>query len=201
MPSRALLERARHAARRRAHTASSRAVGSGQDGWLDAFPWRPDWQLRTGTPRRRSSSAGQMHVPVRGVGQARYLEAAALPPRPARERTFGAARPRRGATTPCGRACAIGGRPLNEAYYVPESRDPAGGADPCGRTPTLVRAAREARRASGRRAGLASGGDARGDRRELVGAAAPGRGLPALTRGARPSNRSRPARCARSTCA
>ena len=40
-----------------------------QDGWLDQYPWRPDWQLRLAR-RDAVSFPGLMHVPVRGKGPA-----------------------------------------------------------------------------------------------------------------------------------
>ena len=83
-----------------------------------------------------------MHVPVRGVGQARYLEAPLYhldllenerSAREAKARRYDALRP----------GLRIGGRPLNEAYYVPESRDAEVAPIPA-EDAELVRAAREA---------------------------------------------------------
>ena len=93
-----------------------------RDGWLDAFPWRPDWQLRLA---RRDAVVfpGVVHIPVHAAGPARYLEAPLYhldllaSDRGAREgkaRRYEAMRP----------GLRVGGRPLNEAFYVPESRDP-----------------------------------------------------------------------------
>ncbi len=101
------------------------------DGWLDAFPWRPDWQLRLAR-RDALQFPGQMHVPVRGVGPARFLEAPLYhldllendrAAREAKARRYDALRP----------GLRVGGRPLNEAYYVPESREPTVAAIPARR--------------------------------------------------------------------
>jgi hypothetical protein len=91
------------------------------DGYLDAFPWRPDWQLRL-TRRDAVQFPGIVHIPVRGEGPARYLEAPLYhldllesdrSNREAKARRYEAMRP----------GLRIAGRPLNEAYYVPESRN------------------------------------------------------------------------------
>lgn len=92
------------------------------DGWLDAFPWRPDWQLRL-SRREAVQFPGAMHIPVRGAGPARYLETpiyhldlldTAREVREAKVKRYGALRP----------GLRVAGRPLNEAYYLPETRDP-----------------------------------------------------------------------------
>jgi hypothetical protein len=45
-----------------------------QGGWLDQFPWRPDWQLRLAR-RDAVSFPGVIHIPARARGPARYVEA------------------------------------------------------------------------------------------------------------------------------
>lgn len=92
-----------------------------QDGWLDRYPWRPDWQLRLA---RRDAVAfpGLMHVPVRGEGAARYVEAPLYhfdllrsdrDAREAKARRYEPLRP----------GLRVAGLPLNVAYYLPEGRD------------------------------------------------------------------------------
>jgi hypothetical protein len=99
-----------------------------RDGWIDAEPWWPDWQIRL---MRRDSVRlpGILHIPVVADGPHRYLEAPLYhldllvkdrATREAQVRRFEAARP----------GLRIGGRPLNEAYYLPESRDPPVAAIP-----------------------------------------------------------------------
>src|SRR5439155_17059072 len=92
-----------------------------QDGWLDQYPWRPDWQLRLAR-RDAVSFPGLMHVPVRGKGPARYVEAplyhldllrADRDTRAAKARRYEPLRP----------GLRVAGLPLNVAYYLPEGRD------------------------------------------------------------------------------
>jgi hypothetical protein len=92
-----------------------------REGYLDAFPWRPDWQLRFAR-REALQFPGLMHVPARASGPARYVEAPIYhldlvendrPSREVKARRYDALR----------RGVRVGGRPLNEAYYLPESRD------------------------------------------------------------------------------
>jgi hypothetical protein len=92
-----------------------------QDGWLDQFPWRPDWQLRL-VRRDAVSFPGLMHVPVRGERPARYVEAPLYhldllrsdhAARAAKARRYEPLRP----------GLRVGGLPLNVAYYLPEGRD------------------------------------------------------------------------------
>jgi hypothetical protein len=94
------------------------------DRWLDARPWRPDYQLRLAVNDPRVLSfPGQMHVPVAAIGPGRYLELplyhadCLLNPVEARER-----KARRYERLRPGKRTA--GRPLNEAYYLPERVDP-----------------------------------------------------------------------------
>jgi hypothetical protein len=93
-----------------------------RDGWLEAYPWQPDWQLRLG---RRDALAfpGIIHVPVRATGPARYLDAplyhvdllkADRATREAKVRRYAAMGP----------GLRVAGREQNEAYFVPESRSP-----------------------------------------------------------------------------
>jgi hypothetical protein len=93
-----------------------------RDGWLDEPPWRPDWQLRL-VRKEAARFPGRTHIGLAADGPRRYLEAPLyhldllLKDRIAREeqvRRFDRARP----------GLRLGGRPLNEAYYLPESRDP-----------------------------------------------------------------------------
>jgi hypothetical protein len=129
-----------------------------QDGWIDQFPWRPDWQLRL-VRRDAVSFPGLMHVPVRGRGPARYAEAplyhldllrADRETRAAKARRYEPLRP----------GIRIGGLPLNVALYLPEGRDVrvepvppedrgfveamAGAAATPGQEPAAVRVTREA---------------------------------------------------------
>ena len=94
------------------------------DRYLDARPWRPDYQPRLvlNDPRVLSFTA-ETHVPVKAIGPGRYLEQplyhldTVLNSREAREAK--AARYER--LHPGKR---VAGRPLNEAFYLPEDRDP-----------------------------------------------------------------------------
>jgi hypothetical protein len=92
-----------------------------QNGWLDQYPWRPDWQLRL-AQRDAVSFPGLMHVPVHGTGPARYVEAPLYhldllrsdqAAREAKARRYEPLRP----------GIRVGGLPLNVAYYLPEGRD------------------------------------------------------------------------------
>ena len=92
-----------------------------QDGWLDQYPWRPDWQLRL-VRRDAVSFPGLMHVPVRGEGPARFADAplyhldllrADRETRAAKARRYEPLRP----------GIRIAGLPLNVALYLPEGRD------------------------------------------------------------------------------
>ncbi len=92
------------------------------DGWLDETPWRPDWQPRL-VRRDAARFPGRVHVPLAATGPHRYLEAPLyhldllLKDRAAREaqvRRFERLQP----------GMRVAGRPLNEAYYLPESRAP-----------------------------------------------------------------------------
>ena len=94
------------------------------DRYLDARPWRPDYQPRLvlNDPRVVSFS-DETHVPVKVIGPGRYLAAGLyhadmlLNSREARE-----AKARRYEALHPGKRVA--GRPLNEAYYLPERVDP-----------------------------------------------------------------------------
>jgi hypothetical protein len=92
-----------------------------QDGWLDQFPWQPDWQLRLAR-RDAVSFPGLMHVPVRGEGPARYVDAPLYHLDLLRsDRDARAAKARR--YEPLRPGLRVGGLPLNVAYYLPEGRD------------------------------------------------------------------------------
>ena len=91
-----------------------------REGWLDQVPWRPDWQLRL-VRRDAVSFPGLMHMPVRGHGPARYVEAplyhldllrADHDARAAKARRYEPLRP----------GIRIAGLPLNVAFYLPEGR-------------------------------------------------------------------------------
>ena len=94
------------------------------DRYLDARPWRPDYQPRLvlNDPRFVSFPA-ETHVPVAAIGPSRYLETplyhldTLLNSREAREEK--AARYER--AHPGKR---VAGRPMNEAFYLPELADP-----------------------------------------------------------------------------
>lgn len=112
-----------------------------RDGYLTVFPWQPDWQLRLAR-REAVQFPGIVHIPVRADGPARYLDAplyhldlleADRAAREAKARRYEAMRP----------GLRVGGRPLNEAYYVPESRDASVAPVPP-EDAELVRAVREA---------------------------------------------------------
>jgi hypothetical protein len=94
------------------------------DRYLDARPWRPDYQPRLvlNDPRFVSFPA-ETHVPVAAIGPSRYLDTplyhldTLLNSREAREE-----KARRYERLHPGKRVA--GRPLNEAFYVPELGDP-----------------------------------------------------------------------------
>jgi hypothetical protein len=94
------------------------------DRYLDARPWRPDYQPRLvlNDPRFVSFPA-ETHVPVAAIGPCRYLDTplyhldALLNSREAREAKAG----RYERAHPGKR---VAGRPMNEAFYLPELFDP-----------------------------------------------------------------------------
>lgn len=93
------------------------------DRYLDARPWRPDYQLRLVlNDPRVISFPGEMHVPLAAMGPGRYLAASLyhadtlLSSTEARE-----AKALRYERLHPGKR--IAGRPLNEAYYLPERVD------------------------------------------------------------------------------
>jgi hypothetical protein len=94
------------------------------DRYLDARPWRPDYQPRLvlNDPRVVSFPA-ETHVPVAAIGPSRYLDTplyhldTVLNSREERE-----AKARRYERLHPGKRVA--GRPLNEAFYLPELVDP-----------------------------------------------------------------------------
>lgn len=99
-----------------------------RDGYLDGDPWAPDWQLRL-YRRDAARFPGVMHVPVHARGPHAYLDAPlyhldlVLNDRSARvEKAARYDRERPG--------LRLGGVPLNEAYYLPETREPAVAAIP-----------------------------------------------------------------------
>jgi hypothetical protein len=92
-----------------------------RDGWLDQFPWRPDWQLRL-AQRDAVSFPGVIHVPVRARGPARYVEAPLYhldllendrAARAAKARRYEARRP----------GLRLGGVAMNAALYLPEESE------------------------------------------------------------------------------
>ena len=93
-----------------------------QEGWLDVYPWQPEWQLRLA---RRNALAfpGVIHQPVAAEGPARYLDAPLYhldlvksdrATREAKVKRYAAMRP----------GLRVAGREQNEAYFIPESRSP-----------------------------------------------------------------------------
>jgi hypothetical protein len=94
------------------------------DRYLDARPWRPDYQPRLvlNDPRIVSFPA-ETHVPVAAIGPSRYLDTplyhldTLLNSPEARE-----AKAQRYERLHPGKRVA--GRPMNEAFYMPERRDP-----------------------------------------------------------------------------
>lgn len=94
------------------------------DRYLDARPWRPDYQPRLVLKDPRVLSfTPETHVPVKAIGPSRYLEQplyhldTVLNSRESR-----AAKAVRYERLHPGKRVA--GRPLNEAFYLPEDRDP-----------------------------------------------------------------------------
>jgi hypothetical protein len=92
-----------------------------QDGWLDQFPWRPDWQLRL-AQRDAVSFPGVIHIPVRARGPARYVEAPLYhldllendrAARTAKARRYEQRRP----------GLRLGGVSMNAALYLPEQSE------------------------------------------------------------------------------
>jgi hypothetical protein len=95
-----------------------------RDRYLDARPWRPDYQPRLVlNDRRVLSFPAETHVPLAALGPSRYLDAplyhadCLLNSTEARE-----AKAKRYERLHPGKRVA--GRPLNEAYYLPERVDP-----------------------------------------------------------------------------
>ena len=153
-----------------------------RDGWLDAFPWRPDWQLRLA---RRDAVALPGRRPHPGARRrpGALPRGAALPPRPAGERPRGAG----------GQGAALRGdaprparrRPSAERGLLrPRVARPVRRAGPRGRPAAGRPDARCGRAGAGRRAGAAVG-DEGGDRRGVGAAAAARERLPGLDRAAR----------------
>ena len=94
------------------------------DRYLDARPWRPDYQPRLvlNDPRVLAFSA-ETHVPVAAIGPSRYLDLPlyhldtvvnSLEAREAKAARYERLHPGK----------RVAGRPLNEAFYLPERRDP-----------------------------------------------------------------------------
>ncbi|HEY3920774.1 MAG TPA: hypothetical protein VGL76_01555 [Gaiellaceae bacterium] len=93
-----------------------------RDGYIDAWPWRPDWQLRL-VRREAARFPGILHVPIHASGPRCFLEAPLyhldllVKERAQREeqvRRYAGVRP----------GLRIAGRAFNEAYFIPESREP-----------------------------------------------------------------------------
>jgi len=109
-----------------------------RDGWIDAPPWRPDWQLRL-VRRDAARYPGILHVPIHASGPHSYLDEPVyhldllVKDRARREeqvRRYARVRP----------GLRIGGRALNEAYLLPESRDPRVAPVPPADAPLLAAA-------------------------------------------------------------
>ena len=109
-----------------------------REGWIDAPPWRPDWQLRL-VRREAARFPGILHVPVHASGPYSFLEAPLyhldllVKDREHREeqvRRYTRVRP----------GMRIAGRSFNEAFLLPESREPPVQPVPAEDEP-LVRAA------------------------------------------------------------
>jgi hypothetical protein len=127
VPSRALLEALPALAEARDVThywLPRRWVYPTADRYLDARPWRPDYQPRLvlNDPRVLSFTP-ETHVPVKTIGPSRYLEASlyhldallnSLEAREAKVERYERLHPGK----------RVAGRPLNEAFYLPERRDP-----------------------------------------------------------------------------
>jgi hypothetical protein len=139
VPGAALLEALRAPDKRLTHAFVPRRW-LWRDGFLDADPWAPDWQLRLVRPGA-ARFPGLMHVPVAATGPHAYLEAPLyhldLVVNDRAERAEKVRRYDRQRT-----GLRLGGRALNEAYYLPESRDPRVAPIPPEDVP-LVRAALE----------------------------------------------------------
>jgi hypothetical protein len=95
-----------------------------RDHWLDQPPWHPDYQLRLAVnDLRLLRFPGQMHRTVEALGPARFLDApvyhADLLLSSREEREEKAQRYERLAP-----GKRIAGRPLNEAFYLPELVEP-----------------------------------------------------------------------------
>ncbi len=94
------------------------------DRWLDARPWRPDYQCRLVlNDPRVLSFPDETHVPVLVHGPARYLDAGvyhldtllnSAETRAAKVQRYERLHPGK----------RVAGRPLNEAFYLPELVDP-----------------------------------------------------------------------------
>jgi hypothetical protein len=94
------------------------------DRYLDARPWRPDYQPRLVlNDTRVLSFTPETHVPVKAIGPSRYLEQPlyhldtvlnSLTAREAKAERYERLHPGK----------RVAGRPLNEAFYLPEHRDP-----------------------------------------------------------------------------
>jgi len=95
------------------------------DRYLDARPWRPDYQPRLVlNDARVVSFTAETHVPVAAIGPSRYLEQPlyhldtvlnSLEAREAKAERYERLHPGK----------RVAGRPLNEAFYLPERRDPS----------------------------------------------------------------------------
>ncbi len=127
IPSRGLLDSLRELSSARDVThywLPRRWVYPTPDRYLDARPWRPDYQPRLVlNDLRVVSFPAETHVPVAAIGPSRYLETplyhldTVLNSREARE-----AKARRYERLHPGKRVA--GRPMNEAFYLPELVDP-----------------------------------------------------------------------------
>jgi hypothetical protein len=127
IPSRALLEALPGLAAAREVThywLPRRWLYPTPDRYLDARPWRPDYQPRLlfNDPRMISFTP-ETHVPVKAIGPSRYLEQPlyhldtllnSLEAREAKAERYERLYPGK----------RVAGRPLNEAFYLPERRDP-----------------------------------------------------------------------------
>jgi hypothetical protein len=127
VPGRALVDALPELTRRRDVTHfwfPRRWLYPGLDRWLDARPWRPDYQARL---VRNDPAAlvfpDETHVPIAPLGPSRYLELPiyhadcvlnSLEAREAKARRYEQLHPGK----------RVAGRPLNEAYYLPERVDP-----------------------------------------------------------------------------
>jgi hypothetical protein len=127
IPSRALLDALPELAR--AHDCTHywlprRWLWPSADRYLDARPWRPDYQPRLVlNDPRLVAFPPETHVPVAVIGPARYLDVPlyhadtllnSTETREAKARRYEHLHPGK----------RVAGRPLNEAYYLPERSDP-----------------------------------------------------------------------------